>query len=94
MEAKRKIEGLCENCKFASECSYIKNSTKPTIFCEEFECQGVEGEVIPLTSGFNESTNVASLKPISDICETCDEKGGCEHKARAYGPILFCEDYN
>lgn len=35
----RKYSGLCSTCKDAPTCIYLKDSEKPVLQCEEFECE-------------------------------------------------------
>jgi len=88
----RTLEGLCTTCNHARNCSYIRNSSQPVVFCEEFEC---------FTPPVVEETVDAPAPTVEDmrtwdeykgLCVNCDMRETCAIRKPETG-IWHCEEY-
>jgi hypothetical protein len=87
-----KPEGLCSTCNHAHNCSYIRNSSQPVLFCEEFD-----NFVPPVIEAAVEAPaptleDMNSWDEYKGLCVNCDLRETCTIRKPETG-IWHCEEY-
>ncbi|MBN2465199.1 hypothetical protein JXD38_06215 [candidate division WOR-3 bacterium] len=87
-----KLEGLCATCNHAGTCSYIRNSSQPVLFCEEFDSflpPVVEEAVDAPAPTLEDMKNWDEYK---GLCVNCELRETCAIRKPETG-IWHCEEY-
>jgi hypothetical protein len=85
--------GLCETCNHAQDCSYIRNTEQPVVFCEEFDCcappitEEVQAQVTAPTA-----EDMRKWDEYKGLCVNCDLRETCALRNSEIG-IWHCEEY-
>jgi len=92
--------GLCATCNHFPNCSYLKNSEKPVLFCEDFECSSpssrpsiVKPNLVPIVPAAETDTeNKGCFKEYIGLCKSCKKLPMCTF-TKPGGGTWRCEYY-
>lgn len=94
--------GICSLCNIASTCIYPRDSTRPLLFCDEFDCSSIDSKCTdPDPAAIK--TCARSFKPETEraeksegkkmgLCRLCDNRPTCTYPKSPAG-IWHCEEY-
>ena len=96
---KNETKGLCSNCNNASTCSFIQNSEKTVLECEEYDCStsdsttNIDKDVLIKTSAKLSSNIVNKEKSTyKGLCVNCEYHEICKYPKPEAG-VWHCEEY-
>jgi hypothetical protein len=88
-----KRQGLCQTCKHAEYCIYIRNDGPPVLQCEEFEVDGgPEAESLDVHANESTRPDVTSEKRLLGLCSNCEHRDTCRFP-KPEGGVWHCEEY-
>jgi hypothetical protein len=92
--------GLCATCSHFPDCAYLRNSEKPVVFCEDFECALptsrtgiVKPDLVPFVP--HSKTDIEKkghFKEYIGLCKTCKKLPMCTF-TKPGGGTWRCEYY-
>jgi len=96
LEKNTEYRSLCSNCRNATDCTFQKDRSRPSLYCEEFEvdvCPSVK------TTGKENSPETISVDAEDDdsgkfigLCSNCDIRRTCAFP-KPEGGVWHCEEY-
>jgi hypothetical protein len=93
-----KDKGICVTCSHAPTCVFLKASSRPTWFCEEFdEFAAAPAGTSTVSATFtnvhpNGNGNGNGNGGSAGLCSNCDVRANCMHRAPG-APVFECEEY-
>jgi len=87
-----KPEGLCSTCNHARNCSYIRNSSQPVIFCEEFDSFTPPIVEVAVEQPAPTIEDMKTWDEYKGLCVNCDLRETCAIRKPETG-IWHCEEY-
>jgi len=89
----RKLTGLCVTCNHGAGCSYLRNSTQPVVFCEEFDCATAPVvEEARIEAPAPTDADMKLWDEYKGLCANCDVRETCAIRKPESG-IWHCEEY-
>ena len=89
-------KGLCQSCRNAPGCTFVKGARGPLLECEEFEVNGaapVRAAVAAARPAVGRATGGSASEPeLMGLCQNCRVRSGCR-QPKPEGGIWFCEEY-
>jgi hypothetical protein len=86
--------GLCATCTEAPHCAYVKNASRPILFCEMFN-EGEPKEQIETEQPLSSPRSPEEGRPVSQLkglCANCDHRDTCTYP-KPEGGVWHCEEY-
>jgi hypothetical protein len=97
-----KDKGICVTCSHAPSCVFLKASSRPTWFCEEFDeftaaaasMQNASTTLASIHSGVhtNGNGNGNGNGGSAGLCSNCEVRTACVHR-KPGAPVFECEEY-
>ena len=95
-----KDKGICVTCSHAPSCVFLKASSRPTWFCEEFDefnaaaagVQTASTTLASIQSGAYTNGNGNGNGGVAGLCSNCDVRGACVHR-KPGASVIECEEY-
>lgn len=92
VQPKKQDKNLCVNCKFRDSCHFVKNSSEPILFCEEFELEK-QTELKLVQHNENSQADInSSSEEFKGLCRNCEKRDTCTYP-KPEGGIWHCEEY-
>lgn len=82
---------LCYHCQNLAICSFVKNSKKPILYCEEYSGYQTT-EPLETMYAVSDVPDVADLSAYTGLCATCENVGRCILKQQE-GGVWQCNEY-
>lgn len=84
--------GLCTTCNHAGACSYIRNSSQPVLFCEEFDNFTPPMVEVTVEQPAPTVEDMKTWDEYKGLCVNCDMRETCAIRKPETG-IWHCEEY-
>jgi hypothetical protein len=100
MTAEKDVRSLCENCSKKEDCCLKASISRPSFFCEEYEC-GLVGESLVVKTGLESSVRsnydpaqyvLPPSRRSMGLCATCGSREAC-CLTKPQGGVWHCEEY-
>jgi hypothetical protein len=96
MSGNMEYRGLCSTCRNAPTCTFPRDPSKPTFYCEQFETD----KPPPIKTTLKEELPSRELRAGEEkdltkfigLCSNCDNRRACTFP-RPEGGIWHCEEY-
>ncbi|MFO7912230.1 MAG: hypothetical protein R6V15_08730 [Desulfotignum sp.] len=85
--------GLCANCIHAGQCGFMKNNTRPIIFCEEFSCACPEGTCAQPIAEITTPLAAVNGSSRENICSNCENLETCCLQEKHHNSVMCCKEY-
>ncbi len=85
-------QGLCQTCNHARGCAYIRNTSQPVLFCEEFD--NFTPPIVEVSAEASAPTveDMNTWDEYKGLCVNCDMRETCAIRKPETG-IWHCEEY-